>query len=329
MKKIKKEIVEALNFYNEENEENEDKLSPTKLAEQFNIDKATLLSYIRSENNFENLIKYNNIYYYLDEEEYKAVNEFINTDISFLGIRNKYGYKQETFKKKLEVLGYSTEKKYKLTYNRDKLKEIKTEEDAYILGFILADGYINEKSNMLRIKLQEKDLDILKKFCDYFEMDYSFIKYEFHNITGNKQYYLSIYDKNIIESLKLYGLTQNKSCKEVPYYNIDKSLIRHYIRGIWDGDGYIGKSLSRIGVCGSKDVLDFINKSIIDDLELNFSILFKGVRKDNSYNIYRLDYAGKKIDTILDYLYKESTIYLNRKYALYEQIRDINKNSRE
>lgn len=324
MKKIKKEIVDALKFYNEENENN---LSPTAIAKIYEIDKTTLLTYIRDENSYENLIDYNGIYYYLDNLEYEAINEYINTDINFLGIRSKYGYKQETFQKKLEVLGYPTNRKYKCDYNRDKFKEIKTEEDAYILGFILADGYINEKVNMLRIKLQEKDLNILEKICNYFEMDYSFIKYQFHNITGNKEYYLSVYSKEIVNRLKSYNLRQNKSCKEIPYYDIDPALIKHYIRGIWDGDGYIRKNLKAIGVCGSKYVLEYIHECLCKNINLSFSNKFKGIIYDKDSHIYRLNYSSESnIYEITNYLYGQTTIYLNRKYALYQEIDTIFKN---
>ena len=322
MKKIKKEIIQALKFYKDENKDN---LSITAIANKFNIAKKTLFNYIRDEDYLKNLIEFDNVYYHLDETEYKAINEYLNTNISFAKIKEKYGYKSEIFKKKLEVLGYSTDRKYKLNYNRDKLKEIKTEEDAYILGFILADGYINENINMLRIKLQEKDLDILQKFCDYFQMDYSFIKYEFHSITGNKQYYLSIYDKDIIDRLKSYGLHQNKSCKEVPYYDMPKHLIRHYIRGIWDGDGFIRKNLKTTGVCGSEEVLTYIYNVLNDNLDLILTEKKKinPIYYDKNSNIYRLEFSQKNIYKIINYLYKNSSIYLNRKYALYKQLDDI------
>lgn len=323
MKIIKKDIIDALKFYKEDNK---DTLSATAVSKKFKLDKGTLLTYLRNEQfNYDNLIKKDDFYYYLDQNEYEAINEYINTDITFLGIRKKYGYKQETFKKKLEVLGYPTNKKYKLKYNRDKLKEIKTEEDAYILGFILADGYINEDRGFFRIKLQEKDLDILQKICNYFEMDYSFIKYEFHAITGNKQYYLSIYDKDIVDRLKFYGLNQNKSCKEVPYYNIDKSLVRHYIRGIWDGDGFINKDFSGTGVCGSEETLNYIYEILKEELCLYLSDYKKenAIYHDKSCNIYRLYFSTRNVYEIINYLYEDATIYLNRKYALYKQLDDI------
>lgn len=320
MRIIKRGIIEALNFYNKDNINN---LSITAIAKQFKIDKKTLMFYIENNSiNITELVEFNDNYYLFEDKEYEAINEYINTDINFLGIRNKYGYKQETFKKKLEVLGYPTERKYKCNYNRDKFKTIETEEDAYILGFILADGYINERINMLRIKLQEKDIDILEKICDYFEMDYSFIKYEIHKDTGNKQYYISIYNKEIISRLKSYGLYQHKSCNETPYYEIKKELVRHYIRGIWDGDGHILKDLTGTGVCGSEEILIYIYEVLKSELDLYPSRKNKMIYFDKSSNIYRLHFSTRNVYMITNYLYENATIYLNRKYELYKQIDD-------
>ena len=319
MKKIKKEIVEALNFYKNENKQG---LSITAISNKFKIDKNTLKNHIESNIDIDTLIKFEDNYYLFDEDECKAIEEYINTDISFLGIRKKYGYKQETFKKKLEVLGYSTDRKYKLNYNRDRLKEIKTEEDAYILGFILADGYINKPHGMLRIKIQERDIDILEKICDYFDMDYSFIKYEYHSITGNKQYYLSIYDKNIILTLESYGIYQNKSQSEIPYTLLDENLIRHYIRGIWDGDGFIDKNGYAVGICGSEPVLTYIYNQLKKSLNLYPHKKSVMVRYDESSHIYRLAFSKKNAPIIIRYLYENSNIYLNRKYALYNKFKN-------
>lgn len=326
MKTIKKEIVEALRFYIEENKEN---FSPTAVSKMFKIDKATLLTYIRDDETYNDLVFFNGVYYLFDSKEYEAIDNYLNTDINFLGIRKKYGYKQETFQKKLEVLGYPTDRKYKLQYNRDKLSSIETEEDAYVLGFILADGYINNSHSTLRIKLQEKDLNILQKICKYFEMDSNFIKHEYHQITGNKAYYISVYNGELVEQLKKYNLFQGKSCKEIPYYNISPNLIKHYIRGIFDGDGHISKNLYEIGVCGSDEVLKYIDDFLTKTLNLEFKPDDINVKYEADSHIYRLRYHGENKNKVAKYLYKNATIYLDRKYALYTEIEErYYKNSR-
>jgi len=49
-------------------------------------------------------------------------------------------------------------------YNRHIFDEINTSDKAYWLGFIIADGYLNDNKNMLRIKLGDKDKHHLEKF---------------------------------------------------------------------------------------------------------------------------------------------------------------------
>lgn len=71
-------------------------------------------------------------------------------------------------------------------------------------------------------------------------------------------------------------------------------------------------------MCGSKEVLEYIHTNLINNLNLNFTDKFIGIRRDENYHIYRLEYCGKKIKTILDFLYLNSNIYLDRKYALYK-----------
>lgn len=41
-------------------------------------------------------------------------------------------------------MGYDNSRRYQRNFNRNAFDKIETEADAYWLGFILADGYINE-----------------------------------------------------------------------------------------------------------------------------------------------------------------------------------------
>lgn len=310
MLKIKKEIYEAIKFL----KSNPNK-SITKIAEQFNIDRHTLSKYQNF--NLETLIfsKYFDCYIYFDEKEKLAIDEYLNSNISYLKIKEKYGYNQERMIKKLLAIGANIERKYKVNFNRNAFEKIETEEDAYVLGFILADGYLNEERNFLQIKLQKKDEDILEKINKYFKCSVP-IKYGIHNITKNELCYITLNSKTLINNLKQYNLFQNKSCKEIPYYDINDDLIKHYIRGIIDGDGYVCINETRIGVCGSKEVLTFIHNHLINNFDLKFGKKYRGVYYDERYNIYRLYYTGENALKVMEYLYKDSFIYLNRKYNL-------------
>lgn len=291
-------------------------MSITKTASKFNIDKGTLKKY--KDLDTTNLVLYKDNYYIFSIKEIEAVSEYISTSATASYIYKKYGFKQETLNKKLEVLGYPKDRKYKVDFDRTTFKSISTESDAYFLGLLLADGYVNNSRGMVRLKLQSCDIDILEKFCDYLKMSRSSIKGEIHRDTGNLQKYVGIHSKEIIERLESYGIFQGKSCKETPFYGIDRSLLPHYIRGYFDGDGSIRTDLSSINICGSKEILNFICQTFKEDLGI--------VKEEESFayycNMYKVTFCGKNMMNILNYLYQDSSIYLNRKYNLFTNMKE-------
>lgn len=309
MLKIKKEIIEAVKY-----KKDNPQTSITQIALIFSIDRHTLSKYENFD--LDNLIfsEHFDCYIFFDENEKLAIDEYLNTNISYAKIRQKYGYKQERMIEKLLAIGVDIERKYKVNFNRSAFNKIETEEDAYILGFILADGYINEERNCLSIKLKQTDEDILIKINNYLGYEGN-IKYGYHTITKNKFCYICYNSKELIQNLKKYGIFQGKSTKEIPYKDIQNNLSKHYIRGIIDGDGYIMKNKIRIGLCGSKEVLEFVFYYLKNNVELNLR-KSKYITYDKTSNLYRLSFEGDNALKIIDYLYTDSKIYLNRKYNL-------------
>lgn len=60
----------------------------------------------------------------------------------------------------------------KYNYNKNAFNRIETEEDAYWLGFLLADGYVSGGIKpFIQLKLGAKDLEHLKKFVKYLKYD--------------------------------------------------------------------------------------------------------------------------------------------------------------
>ena len=308
MLRIKKSIIDAIKYFHCHKDE-----SITSISTKFNIDRHTLNKYIKIDISgaiFDGV----DTYVIFDELEKCALKEYVeNPEMSLLDIQKKYGYKSDTFKKKCEILNISI-RKYTYTFNRDALKNIVTEEDAYILGFILADGYICDSRNELRIKLSARDEDILIKINNYLNSNVP-IKHLKHTETGKNLSALNLSSKELVNTLHNYNLFSNKSQKEVFYRNIPFHLMRHYIRGIIDGDGYIRTNLKQIGCCGSKDVIEqiIINLKNILNLEIDVSTTLK---YDESSNIYRCWFCGENAEKIINYLYCDSNIYLDRKYNL-------------
>lgn len=260
--------------------------------------------------------------YWFTEEELQIVDYWVNNpSITFTELKRKFGKpgKADTLKKWLEVLGYPTDRHYQIQYNRNAFNEIKTEEDAYWLGFILADGYINEERNLLQIKLAEKDHDHLVKFLKY--MQYEDIENNIKSDVGgaytkdNICHVVKVNGEQLVNNLKQYGLFQAKSGKEIPYKCSTVDLEKAYIRGIIDGDGYLRTTQDGFGIVGSYEVLEYIKNFInenVTDMN-NISINEHGM-------IYKLATSGiNKTSTIMNYFYKDAKIYLDRKYSIFEE----------
>lgn len=208
--------------------------------------------------------------------------------------------------------------KYMIEYNRHIFDIIDISEKAYWLGFIIADGYLNDNKNMLRIKLGNKDKKHLEKFINFLEGDLSMLKSEIHSITGNTQWYVSTYAPQIHDALKNLKVEQAKSGKEkVP--PIEEKFYRDFIRGLWDGDGFIRESLNGIGLVGSKEILSFVQDIFQKELQI------KPLKIYDHYNIYKIEYRSTKkaIPLIINYLYQDMDVSLDRKMELASQIKKI------
>ena len=205
-----------------------------------------------------------------------------------------------------------------ISYNRHIFDKIDNEEKAYWLGFIVADGYLNLDKHMLRIKLGHKDKQHLIKFIKFIEGQEDMLKSEIHSITGNEIYYVSLYSIEITKALQILGVEQAKSGKE-KVCNIEPKFYKDFIRGLWDGDGFIRTNLSGIGLVGSYEILDFVQRFFKEQLNIAPLKICKHC------HIYKIEYRSKKkaIPLIAHFLYDNSRIYLDRKKELVDQIEKI------
>ena len=205
-----------------------------------------------------------------------------------------------------------------IEYNRHVFDTINTNEKAYWLGFIVADGYLNDNKNMLRIKLGDKDKRHLEKFIKFLDGDDSMLKKEINNITGNVQWYVSTYAPQIHDALKQLKVEQAKSGKE-HIAPIDSCYYRDFIRGLWDGDGFIRENLSGIGLVGSYECLAFVQEVFKTELKIQPLKIY------SHCNTYKIEYRStkKSIPLIMNYLYQDKDVALDRKMELADRIKKI------
>jgi intein-encoded DNA endonuclease-like protein len=196
--------------------------------------------------------------------------------------------------------------------------EINTEEKAYILGFLWADGYNNIKCSKIECSLAEQDKDILIKISLIIFGDDRVKQYN-RDDTRQDRVSLVIFSERFCERLNGYGLNTLRNSKEgVPLCHIPDDIFHHFIRGLWDGDGSVYTpadnqlSTQFIGSCKLCDHLHERIQSVYD-----FSI---NIVDDKSYSfpMKRLNIHGNiRSRVFLDIIYRNATIYSDRKFSKY------------
>lgn len=231
--------------------------------------------------------------------------------------------------------GFSYARKYVL--NEHYFDIIDTEEKAYILGFIYADGNNLFRTNRISIHLSKIDEEILKKMSQIF---YGAEVLKYNSRTNDKgtvfhYVWLNLYSKHMSQHLATLGVVEAKSHKIVFPEWLDKSLYRHFIRGLIDGDGWIylpqiedNRNSPNVGLICTRQVNDFLKDYFEKELGLK-SYLVKAHKQDFDVmcEIRVKNYHQCKI--FLDWLYKDATIHLQRKYGLYQDFLIRYENLRE
>lgn len=241
----------------------------------------------------------------------KMVKMRVEQKMSFMKIGQILNLSAQTVTRNLQdLLGNDLEKTSTIqVYDRYFFYDIDTPEKAYWLGFITADGYVNEDRNFLQFHLQWSDKEHLEKFKRAIQAeDRIQVKSEKHCITGNKIATLAIQGKEFVKGLVLHGVRQRKSTREEPPIGVPDELMADYLRGLWDGDGNINSK--KINICSSYKMCNWI---------LNFFMKLFDMPKMKiffHFNTYRL-YICKCRYKILEYMYYpcvNKEIVLTRKY---------------
>ncbi len=211
-------------------------------------------------------------------------------------------------------LGYRKNRNFK----HDFFNKIDTEEKAYLLGLMIADGSVTHDPNesttnrspMIRLEMVDKD--IVERISKETQTDAKIKKI---NREGKSTTYLwAVRSREMADDLRKYGVIQGKTIStNMVYNNIPKSLLRHYVRGLIDGDGslYID-SLCHVSFTGYSE--SFVNSVQLLCQELiNKDNLMKITNYDN---IFKFTYNGKYAKELCRVIYKDCNISINRKQQI-------------
>lgn len=205
--------------------------------------------------------------------------------------------------------------KQKYHYNEDFFEIIDTEEKAYWLGFILADGCISIRDGYKKdLSMGIKDKGHLQKFLQCLNGNNKIRTYTYKN----KEYeYLSIRCPKMVDDLIKLGITPRKSMT-VCVPSIPDNLYKHFWRGVIDGDGSMGNYINKhrynqkvfaLSLVGNENIIcgfvNYLKKTF------EFSLNYYPTK-----SIFVVKTTNGKAATIVNHLYKDSSIFLTRKFEI-------------
>ena len=249
----------------------------------------------------------------MNKERYDLVEKLWLEGWSITKIRKEVHMTNQKISKYLKGLGYNIiQDGRKHFFNFDYFETIDTSDKAYWLGFIYADGWVI-KDKELGIALKADDVEHLCKFLN--NINNKDIKPKMYSVGEHKACRITISSRKMLQDLERLGVYQNKSLtisfpmqEQLP----DKFLF-DFIRGYVDGDGSLrikdGKYANLSVCCGSRQFLEGM---------LQRTRWSGTIRK--SRELYYLEWSCQKAFTKIHCLYKDSSVYLDRKYKVYQNL---------
>jgi len=203
-----------------------------------------------------------------------------------------YGVTGGAIQSLFKRVGLATRNSKRYDFNRDYFSSIDTPVKAYIVGFLAADGGLDEKA--ISVKVSIKDVSILELIKKEVGSEVP-IKYRKGRPLSNGKYiqsdycYIRLSSKKMLDDLIAIGVTPKKSLTLEPPKDIPEKLIKYFILGYFDGDGTINNSNPknpRFSFLGTKEFLLFISKHLVVNAGMTVNNLY------NKGNFWQLSWGG-------------------------------------
>jgi hypothetical protein len=233
---------------------------------------------------------------------------------------------QPTILRHLRKMGVKV-RNYQYEMKISEFGNIDCEWKAYFWGMLLADGCIYK--NCIQIALHKEDIAVLDYINDKFFVKNKVRKSK--SLKGNNAMVLTLENKSIIQEFRRLGLEERKSLTlQLPPPNIvPDHLFHHFVRGYFDGDGWVTKSggsskhVFKFGIVSSDDFCKQL-KIRLNRMGYNRVNLGKTTGCKVSYLIIsaKTDFVRFARD-----LYKDASFWMKRKKDLVDEMcKDIEEN---
>lgn len=246
-----------------------------------------------------------------------------------------FGTIYREFHKNNLSLKNNRDKSLKNSCNESYFEEIDTSDKAYWLGFIYADGYVTKKSKhsnrVFGVSLGIKDIDHLYKLKKCLDSTHEIKIYK--TVSGYKEDLeyarFKISSPKLTDDLIKHGVLEDKTNILKPP-NIKDVFVKDFIRGYLDGDGSIWKQTSKgctvpqysISFCGTDDILTYIMDYLIENKLIKRK--YKLNKRKPNQIVSNFKFGGNhQALRFLSFLYENSKMYLDRKYDIYLQLKQL------
>ena len=261
----------------------------------------------------------------VDAETKNKIIEAYKNNMSLREIEKEFKVLRATVSKFLEEQNI---KKIKGNHYRkyfhdfDFFENIDTEEKAYWLGFMFADGYIVNHENRygedsFGLTLAEDSLDSIEKFKKSLHATNP-ILYDNSKSIGQPLAKIVLTSQKTVNDLIDKGCVKQKSLILQPPKKVPEKLLSHFIRGFFDGDGSLMKY----------NYNNYTSYQIQFTTTYEMAIWLREIfrkgdvreEKRRDFTWYYLIGGNRQVLDICHYMYDEATIWMDRKYARYQEL---------
>lgn len=202
-------------------------------------------------------------------------------------------------------------KKRKYPLNEQAFESIATEEAAYWLGLLFADGYIDSYGRH-SVELTLKDKELVEGFARFLGSDAPIAP-------KAGSWRVCIGSKKLVEDIISHGCYRKKSLTLEFPTSIPNALIHHFMRGYFDGDGSI--NTSRSGIFRVMGTESFLNEYVARLGVKPTKLLVDKRRPEGALTFQKS--GRQELSKIYDFLYKDATLFLARKKSRFAELKPL------
>lgn len=253
-------------------------------------------------------------------------------------IKNRY-LNGESIKQIAESLHRATSYVYRILRHYDVIKtnrlttkyhmtwqpfhNVNTQEQAYWLGFVYADGTISSGPSRYTLELQISDKDIkhiyvFRDFINTQPATHVSVRTVNTNFKPNgiRTVRCCVNDVHMIQDLISLGCTPKKSLTKQFPYQLPNKLWNHFIRGYFDGNGCVFKSQGQTSFCFTSS---FQMCNDISDILLKENVIHNRTKIKETGKAYSVRFGGNiQSRRFFHYIYDDASVYLIRKYNVFK-----------